>query len=90
MISSNEIQYKSPDSLLNESGFFMNKFSNFHTIFLTIDKASKQINSMKIMGKDGLETTYILKNFRTNDPLEDALFTVNTKSYPKYEVVDMR
>jgi len=66
------------------------KKKNYHTIFLTIDKASKQINSMKIIGKDGLETMYILKNFRTNDPIEDAVFTVNTKNYPKYEVVDMR
>jgi hypothetical protein len=45
---------------------------------------------MKIQGKDGVETTYILKNFRVNDVLDDAMFTLNTKSYPKYEVVDLR
>jgi outer membrane lipoprotein-sorting protein len=66
------------------------KGKNYHTIILTIDKASKQINSMKILGKDGVETTYILKNFRVNDVLDDAMFTLNTKSYPKYEVVDLR
>jgi outer membrane lipoprotein carrier protein len=66
------------------------KKKNYHTILLTIDKASKQINSMKILGKDGVETTYILKNFRTNDLLDDATFSFNSKSYPKYEIVDMR
>ena len=66
------------------------KKKNYHTIILSIDKTSKQINSMKILGKDGLETTYILKNFRTNDALDDALFTFNAKAYPKYEIVDMR
>jgi outer membrane lipoprotein-sorting protein len=66
------------------------KGKNYHTIILTIDKSLKQINSMKIQGKDGVETTYILKNFRVNDVLDDAMFTLNTKSYPKYEVVDLR
>jgi hypothetical protein len=33
---------------------------------------------------------YILKNFRTNDPLDDATFAFNPKAYPKYEIVDMR
>jgi outer membrane lipoprotein-sorting protein len=66
------------------------KGKNYHTIILTIDKASKQINSMKILGKDGVETTYILRNFRTNDLLDDNIFTLNTKSYPKYEIVDLR
>ena len=66
------------------------KGKNYHTIILTIDKSLKQINSMKIQGKDGVETTYILKNFRVNDVLDDAMFTLNTKSYPKYEIVDLR
>ncbi len=66
------------------------KKKNYHTIIITIDKASKQINSLKILGKDGLETMYILKNFRTNDPLDDATFAFNPKAYPKYEIVDMR
>lgn len=38
------------------------KKRNFHTVMLTIDKVKKQIVSIKILGKDGNDMTYNVKN----------------------------
>lgn len=66
------------------------KKRNFHTALLTIDKKKKQITSMKILGKDGNDITYTIKSFTPNTEIQDAVFTFNAKSFPGYEVIDLR
>ncbi len=63
---------------------------NYHTVFLTIDKVKKQLVSIKVLGKDGNDVTYIIKKLVVDLDIQDATFTCNTKSYPKYEVIDLR
>ena len=63
---------------------------NYHTVLLTIDKVKKQLISIKVLGKDGNDVTYAIKKLVVDADIPDATFTCNTKSYPKYEVIDLR
>jgi outer membrane lipoprotein-sorting protein len=62
----------------------------YHTVKLAIDKAAKQINSIKVLSKDGNHYTYTVKSFTPNAEMPDATFTFNTAKYPKVEVIDLR
>lgn len=66
------------------------KKRNFHTALLSIDKKKKQITSLKILGKDGNDITYTIKSFTPNTEIQDAVFSFNAKSFPGYEVIDLR
>lgn len=66
------------------------KKKNFHTLILNIDKAKNQVTSFVILGKDGTQTTYTIKNFTPNSDVADDVFAFNGKSYPKYEIIDLR
>ncbi len=65
------------------------KKRNFHTVMLTIDKVKKQIVAIKILGKDGNDTTYNVKKFVADSKVDDTLFSCNIKSYPGYEEIDL-
>ena len=65
------------------------KKRNFHTVMLTIDKVKKQIVAIKILGKDGNDTTYNVKKFVADSKVDDATFVCNSKSYPGYEEIDL-
>lgn len=62
----------------------------YHTIKLSIDKAQKQIISVKIMNKNGTTNTITIKSFATNAEMPDAMFTFNKADYKGVEVVDLR
>lgn len=63
---------------------------SFHTIRLTIDREKKQIISVKIMNKNGSNTTITLKNFTDNLEIPDAHFAFNKADYKGVEEVDLR
>jgi outer membrane lipoprotein-sorting protein len=63
---------------------------NFHTVTLAISKAKKQIKSIRVNGKDGSDITYNVKKFTPNTDVADATFTFNAKTYPGFEVMDLR
>ena len=62
----------------------------FHTVKLVIDKAKKQIISVKMMMKDGSVQTYTIKSFLGNAPIPDTDFSFDKKSHPGVEVEDLR
>lgn len=62
----------------------------FHTIKLNIDKAKKQITSVKMLMKDGSTQTFTVKLFVANADIPDANFTFNSKSHPGVSVEDLR
>lgn len=66
------------------------KKKNYHTAILTINKDKSQIVSIKILGKDGTDMTYLVKSFSTNTAIPENIFVFNDKSYPGYEVIDLR
>ncbi len=62
----------------------------FHTIILTVDKNKMEPRKVVMKYKDGNEVTYVLKNFKPNAEMVDALFTFDKSKYPGVEVNDMR
>ncbi len=66
------------------------KKKNFHTAVLTINKDKSQIVSIKILGKDGTDMTYLVKSFNANAAVAESVFVFNDKNYPGYEVIDLR
>lgn len=63
---------------------------SYHTIKLIIDKAKKEITSVKILNKNGTSTTLTVKNFAPNSEMPDAMFSFNKTDYKGVEVVDLR
>jgi outer membrane lipoprotein-sorting protein len=63
---------------------------SFHTIKLFIDKTKKEVVKIEIKGKDGTDYTYIIKEFKTNEPLSDEMFEVKQSKYPDFDVIDLR
>lgn len=66
------------------------KNKNYHTAVLTINKEKSQIVSIKILGKDGTDMTYLVKSFGANAAVPETIFVFNDKNYPGYEVIDLR
>lgn len=62
----------------------------YHTVKLMIDKAKKQISSVKMLMKDGSVYSYQIKTFVANQEMNDSNFTYNPKSHPGAEIVDLR
>ena len=66
------------------------KKKSYHTVKLTIDKQAKEITNIKVLGKDGNDYTYSVRNFTPNQILKDDIFSFDKTKYPKIEVVDLR
>ncbi len=62
----------------------------FHTIKLTIDKAKKQISSVKMFMKDGTTQTYTIKTFVGSTPIPDTDFVFDTKAHKGISIEDLR
>lgn len=62
----------------------------FHTIKLTIDKAKKQISSVKMFMKDGTTQTYTIKTFSGSTPIADTDFVFDTKAHKGISIEDLR
>jgi outer membrane lipoprotein-sorting protein len=62
----------------------------FHTVKLTIDKAKKQISSVKILMKDGSVQTYTIKSFAGGTAIPDTDFVFDTKAHKGVSVEDLR
>ncbi len=64
---------------------------NYSIIKLKIDKAKKQVQSMKIIGKDGIDFIVKLTQFKPNVKVVDSMFKFDASKYPKnLEINDMR
>jgi outer membrane lipoprotein-sorting protein len=62
----------------------------FHTVKLMINKAKKEISSVKMMMKDGSVQTYAIKSFEANANIPDTEFTFNKKAHPGVTEEDLR
>jgi outer membrane lipoprotein-sorting protein len=62
----------------------------FHTIKLYIDKTKKQINSVKMLMKDGTTQTYTIKSFVGGAAIPDTEFTFDTKAHKGITIEDLR
>jgi outer membrane lipoprotein-sorting protein len=67
------------------------KTKNYSMIKLKIDKAKTQIESIKMVGKDGVDNTIELTEFTPNVKVVDSMFKFDATKYPKDIVInDMR
>lgn len=57
---------------------------------LTIDKAKKQITSVRMIMRDGSTQTYTVKSFASNLVIADTDFTFDKKTHPGVSVEDIR
>lgn len=62
----------------------------FHTVILTVDKNKMEPRKVEMKYKDGNDVTYVLKSFKPNAEMVDALFAFDKSKYPGVEVNDMR
>jgi len=62
----------------------------YYKIRLLIDKLKKQIYSALIFDNNDNKYNYTLRNFITNTPIMDNIFTFDAKEHPGVEVVDLR
>jgi outer membrane lipoprotein carrier protein len=60
----------------------------FHTVKLSIDKAKKQIKTVKLLMKDGATQMFEIKKFTPNLEMADPVFTFDTSKCK--EIVDER
>ncbi len=67
------------------------KQKNYAIVKLKIDKAKNQLQSIKMIGKDGVDTTIELIEFSPNVKVTESMFRFDPAKYPKgIEINDMR
>jgi len=66
------------------------KKSEFSKMVVNIDKTTSLFTSIKMYGKNGMNSRLIVKNLKTNTTVPDNTFIFNKKDYPKAEVIDLR
>jgi outer membrane lipoprotein-sorting protein len=67
------------------------KQKNYSIVKLKIDKANSQLESIKMIGKDGIDNTIELIEFIPNAKVTDTMFKFDPSKYPKdIEINDMR
>ncbi len=65
--------------------------ANYSIIKLKIDKVKKQVQSMKMIGKDGIDFLIELTQFKPNIKVVDTMFKFDASKYPEdVEINDMR
>jgi outer membrane lipoprotein-sorting protein len=67
------------------------KAKNYSIVKLKIDKAKNQLQSIKMVGKDGVDNTIELIEFIPNVKVVDTMFKFDPTKYPKnVDINDMR
>ena len=68
----------------------VDKTKAFHKVYVYVDKASKTINSTKVLEKNGNKYTYTVNSLNGNAAISDAQFVFDKKKFPGVEEVDLR
>lgn len=68
----------------------INSAKQFSKVEMLVDKASGTIAGGSITEKNGNQYTYTISNFTGDAPVDDKLFTFDTKAHKGVEVVDLR
>ena len=68
----------------------VDKTKTFYKVYLYIDKATKMINSLKSLEKNGAKDILTINKLVGNTSISDDLFVFNKAKYPGVEEVDLR
>ncbi len=67
------------------------KEKNYSIVKLKIDKALSQLQSIKMVGKEGIDYAIELNEFKPNVKVVDSMFKFDASKFPKnLEIIDMR
>jgi outer membrane lipoprotein-sorting protein len=64
--------------------------SNYSIVTLLVEKNTLQPKSISLKGKDGLTTTFVIKNLDHSKTIADEEFVFDAKKYNSFEVIDLR
>ena len=66
------------------------KTKPFHKVYIYVDKATKSLNSTKVLEKSGSRYSYTITTLTPNGAITDNQFLFDAKKYPGVEIVDLR
>ncbi len=68
----------------------INRDKPYSRIKLEFNKANLELHKVVQIGKDGNNYTIIVKDMKTNMPIDDSYFVFDPAKHPDVEVIDMR
>jgi outer membrane lipoprotein-sorting protein len=81
---------KSDDATLELIELSPKKIKNITKVILRIKKAAKQVDGFSIFDKGGSVFNYRIKNYTTDQSVNNNEFTFDSKKFPGIEIIDMR
>jgi len=68
----------------------IDKKKPYFKIKLTVDPAKALMTQAVVMNKDGSRMTYVIRDFKSNTPINDTQFQFQKSQFPQFEIVDLR
>jgi outer membrane lipoprotein-sorting protein len=68
----------------------IDKKKPYFKIKLSVDPAKALLTQAVVMNKDGSRMTYVIRDFKSNTPINDTQFQFQKAQFPQFEVIDLR
>ncbi len=68
----------------------IDKKKPYFKIKLSVDPAKALLTQAVVMNKDGSRMTYVIRDFKSNTPINDKQFQFQKAQFPQFEVIDLR
>lgn len=89
-------EYKNEVAVAGKKTYQINLYPNnpsdkpYHTIVLYIDKTAMEIVKIEMKGREGVDNTYLVKEFKPNYEMNSQDFNFQPGNYPGVEIIDNR
>lgn len=68
----------------------IDKKKPYFKIKLSVDPTKALLTQAVVMNKDGSRMTYVIRDFKSNTPINDTQFQFQKAQFPQFEVIDLR
>jgi outer membrane lipoprotein-sorting protein len=68
----------------------IDKKKPYFKIKLSVDPTKALLTQAVVMNKDGSRMTYVIRDFKSNNPINDNQFQFQKAQFPQFEVIDLR
>jgi len=68
----------------------VDKKKPYFKIKLSVDPAKALLTQAVVMNKDGSRMTYVIRDFKSNTPINETRFQFQKAQFPQFEVIDLR